>query len=425
MAREQFSGYAPDNAEFFHDKEIIRELVIERKIDICNGEKFPNIFIKAYNIESVEKQILWLDSQVQKEEVAQEEVISFTNEIDVKFVVTVPLCCLYPTNTYLKETVSNRKFANKPFTRMLALGMPQLYPLYFSPEALYGYVDNPKYKVEMNNICGTFYSKDNSGSFNDVFIQQLGFGINRDLDNFERSIALFPCDLSILDSFNQKYWHNYLLPNQKDFFLHPEYSRIVRGYFPENVSIFDAFLKELELINQMSIKIYGVNLFKNDYTEKKPSKFMYMLIPSKKEFNSFARTLSNMMGDNMDLNFFKKLGLETQLLGLTIEGTPIDKSKPTITLLNEWLKRDIKFTDPEPKEIMIKTFRLVQDLRSKDGAHKEVENDYDKKYISEQRDLMVKAYTAVRTLRLILMNNTMCKSVEVPAWIKVGKISRY
>ena len=56
----------------------------------------------------------------------------------------------------------------------------------------------------------------------------------------------------------------------------------------------------------------------------------------------------------------------------------------------------------------MKTFREVRQLRQK-PAHKVNADSFDQELFKQQRDIVVKAYDAVRTLRLILANHPKVK----------------
>ena len=52
------------------------------------------------------------------------------------------------------------------------------------------------------------------------------------------------------------------------------------------------------------------------------------------------------------------------------------------------------------------------------------ENIFDQHYFKEQRDLIIKAYIAVRTIRLMFANHPLVKSsgIEIPKWLYEGLI---
>lgn len=245
------------------------------------------------------------------------------------------------------------------------------------------------------------------------------------MENFERSIAMFPCDLIRLDSVNQQLWEKFLHQNQEDYFLHPNYSEEVCGIFSSEGSIFKAFLLEIRIINEMTQKIYGVQLFKNNYVENIPESFMYILIPSKRQFLNFANTLSNMIIDNINEEFFKELKFEIKLNGIQENGEKFSMNKGKISLLNEWLNSKVKLPDPTDKDKMISSLKSLYRLRSSGPSHKEFSDEIDKVYFRKQRDLIIKEYSAIRTLRLILSNHPLVKDIPIPDWLYKGDICSY
>lgn len=413
LLSRDFNGYCPDDKELSLHRETIKELVQENLISINWGDPHQNPFIKAFKPHPIEKQLEWLEN------------LNIQEEAEDGSMYMIAKCCLYPSTRHLENNISKELFIDKPFNRMLALGKPQLEPLYFDSEVLFSYLNNPKYKLDMDNISGTLYSLDGAGVYNDIFLEHIGFGINQDLENFERCVAMFPCDLMRLDSVNQQLWEKFLHANQEEYFLHPDYAEGVCGNFSAKGSIFKALLLEINIINEMSRIIYGVKLYKNNYEEIVPENFMYILIPSKRQFLNFANTLSNMLIDNINHKFFEKLKLELTIKGIKPNGEEFSKNKSKITLLNEWLDEKVKFQDSTDKEKMISSFKYLYRLRSSGPAHNEFHDEIEKIYFRKQRDLIMKEYTAIRTLRLILSNHRLVKDVKVPEWLYKGDICSY
>lgn len=70
--------------------------------------------------------------------------------------------------------------------------------------------------------------------------------------------------------------------------------------------------------------------------------------------------------------------------------------------------------------------REVRKLRQK-PAHAINENIFDQSYFKEQRELIIKTYDSLRTVRLLLANHPLVKSaeIEVPEWLSKGEIWTY
>ena len=80
--------------------------------------------------------------------------------------------------------------------------------------------------------------------------------------------------------------------------------------------------------------------------------------------------------------------------------------------------------DAQPIDEMIATFRTIRKDRQQ-AAHKIEEDKFDMDLLSKQRQLMKKAYAAVRTLRLILANHPNASEFSAPDWLVQGKICLY
>lgn len=70
---------------------------------------------------------------------------------------------------------------------------------------------------------------------------------------------------------------------------------------------------------------------------------------------------------------------------------------------------------------MIGNFRAVHKVRQK-PAHKVEDNEFDQKYVSEQRQLISLAFDAVRTLRMVLENQPAVCEHEVPNHLREAKV---
>jgi hypothetical protein len=73
---------------------------------------------------------------------------------------------------------------------------------------------------------------------------------------------------------------------------------------------------------------------------------------------------------------------------------------------------------------MFATFKKIRKLRQK-PAHSVEEDKFDQTYVKSQRDLIIKAYNVMRTLRLILANHPNVRGYRVPDWLQTGKIWTY
>ncbi len=195
-------------------------------------------------------------------------------------------------------------------------------------------------------------------------------------------MAVFLRYLADLTPEHQKRWK--LEEFVGDTFLHPDYARATCGQWPEKESIFNAFCEEMRIINEMTNKITGRQLFRKTYDRyNKPKKFGFLVRPTKEEYENF-----------------------------------IQLCKGTISLLEEWLNKSVKFTDPKPKDEMIKIFKEIRNARCKPDHHVRDDNQY----FVKQRETIKRAHEAIRTLRLIFANHPLAKTIEIPDWLYKGEI---
>lgn len=143
-----------------------------------------------------------------------------------------------------------------------------------------------------------------------------------------------------------------------------------------------------------------------------------------KEFNDFVLLLDKIISDNINKKFFlDDIPLESEEVRKK-DGKIIVREKGTLQLLEEWLKTKVRVADTKPLEETIAPFKKVRKLRQQ-PAHALDEDIFDQAYFSQQRELIINAYSGVRTLRLLFANHPRVKGHEVPAWLYKGEIYTY
>lgn len=402
-------------------KEKILAAVKSREVDLIYEGDIPNPHIKPFPAPKVEEQVAKLASIkiVESLQTADAESQTFgEGEIKIRFAVDNIGCCVYPTPEHLKKVVDWRQYASRPFTLRLAMGEWQLRPYFFELGILAIYRNDPRYRYHTDDITGSFSAVSEELNPSDqVFVKHFGFGFD---EQHNRVVAILLADLSKLTPQHQQIWKAKMLGGFHRFKLHPDFRRSILGHFYEGDSVFSAFVEELRIINEMSTNIMGVPLFRKTYQHyEKPENFCFLLLPTQREFEQFAQTLDRMLSDNIDEEFFKDVITQADL-------GPDEKLADikSIRKLEIWLNKTVRFPDPKPKDEMLKTFRAIRRLRSK-PAHTYVENEWGAKFLDEQKELIKKAYRAVRTLRLILANNRANRTVEVPDWLQNGEIRSF
>jgi hypothetical protein len=100
------------------------------------------------------------------------------------------------------------------------------------------------------------------------------------------------------------------------------------------------------------------------------------------------------------------------------------RPRGTLAMLDDWVRQKLRLADWSDWDEGIVALREIRKLRQK-PAHAVDENVFDQKYFTQQRELMIRAYTAVRTIRLLLANHPAAKGVEIPDWLYRGLIWDY
>jgi len=363
-------------------KELLERLLRAEKIDLLFGNIHPNPHIKAFSHIPHEKQLQFLKE------------IGLTDSV-----------CVYPGKIHLLTLPLEARFEGRPFDLELARGHGQLEHRAFDLAVLEHYRNDPRYYYETNFINGSisikdeYFENDSMPEHDQVLMQTFGFAYDTDLN---RAVAVFLRYLADLSPEHQRVWHSKMLSG--DYKLHPDYYRSsVLGEWGTRISIFEAFTMELKLINEMAALIGKPPLFRQTFDAERPRDFGFLLRPTLTEYNSFVLLLDKMLSDNIDKGFFQnELPLEEDRT--RADGKIEVRQKGTLALLEEWLRKFFRPAKPEPFEAMFKAFRAVRRLRQK-PAHAVNENLFDQAYFKQQRQLMMDAHDALRTLRLVLANH--------------------
>ena len=380
---------------------VLSQLVQDSLLSLNFGDTHPNPHIKAFSPENPE---------VQLKKLAQS---------------AVQHCCVYPEPTYLESVVDRKEYEESPFTLRLALGEPQLKHAAFRLEVLESYRNDPRYYYRHNDISGTiclkdeYYQSQETPESDQVLLDTFGFAYD---ENLNRAVASFLWYLSCLSPEHQQIWHAKELG--PEYMLHPDYYRTsIIGHFPGGISIFQSFLYEQRIINEMSLAMDRETLFLRQINpDNKPREFSFLIRPTLKEFNEFVHLLDKLLSDNINSSFFKSdVPLEEEFE--RPDGKVEVRRKGTLRLLEEWLRPRFSLEDSAPIDEMFSTFRKIRKMRQK-PAHKIDENEFDQEYFRVQRKLIIEACKAVNILRQIFALHPAAAKVEIPDYIE-GKVWTY
>lgn len=354
--------------------------------------------------------------------VKKEEMLGFLQESKGE-----RLFCMYPHPEKLKSAAAANNYRDRPFAYELAKGAGQLDFRTFELSTLEFYRNDPRYHYETNSIQGRicvtdeYFESEVMPEHDQVLLQGFGFAYDKELNRYVGVILRY---LNKLSPEHQRIWAAKQV-KKDEIWLHPEYfAKAFEGSWGTRLSIFDAFVQELDQINQMCDRMVKPQLFRESYCQERIRGFAFLLRPTKSELEDFVHLLDKMMSDNISKDFFRgDLELERDVTRKS-DGKTIVEPKGTIQLLEEWLRKFYRSAENEDSvEILIKAFRRIRKLRQ-EPAHRIGLDIFDQAFLKEQRALIIEAYNAVRFLRLILGLHPEVKAnpPEISDWLRDGKI---
>jgi len=337
--------------------------------------------------------------------------------------------CFYPLNKHLETVVNKVNYKDEYYKLKLALGAPQLSYKVFDLSILEMYRNDPRYYYTSNDIGGSiciqdkFYESDEVKEKDKILLESFGFAYD---EEFNRAVAVFTCDLANLTKEHQNIWKAKELNN--NYNMHPAfYNSQVFGLWPEGVSVFDALLEEIYLINRLCDIIEIPKLFKNDFGEngeQKPKILTFLIRPTLKEFNDFVLVLDKVLSDNINIEFFKAdLSLERE--EVRKNGKIVVHNKGTIQLLDEWMRIKFNFKNDATWKYTIHTLKKVRKLRQK-PAHAIEEDSFNNEYFKKQREIASEVYHSINYLRMVFQEHPKAfNKIDIPDWLEKGKIYSY
>jgi hypothetical protein len=317
--------------------------------------------------------------------------------------------CLYPSATVLAKLAEIETYRDSPYSRELALGAGQLEFRMFDLSVLEHYRNDPRYHYETDSLWGRicvrdeFYQSNLMDERDQVLLKSFGFAYD---DDMNRCVTAFVFYLSELSPEHQRIWAAKALHGS--YRPHPDYFRTtILGEWGTRVPIFEAFVEELSLINEMTTLMRMPPLFRHTFKEDRPKEFNFMLRPTRAEFDRFVQMLDHMMSDNLNKDFFKGQ-IATEEEEERDDGKILVRQLGTIRLLEQWLTAKFHPKDPSELNKIFAAFRKVRNLRQK-PAHAANPDSFAQEHFKNQRELMTQAYDAVRLIRQAFANHPYVK----------------
>lgn len=391
---------------------LIKDLILNDIITIQSSTNPHIIGTKHYPI----------DNQISILENAKKIKVTYSKVGEITYSVenTEFPICLYPTINYLKKNRDLTQYGYADYTKQLALGEPQLKPIFFDIEVIDRYFSDPRYDFIFDDYSGKIYCKyDKNGNAllreeDQVFIKTFGLGFD---ENGNRLAVVYLRYLRNLTSEHQIFWKSKEVKGNCKI-LAEYYNNTINGCWASSHSVFSAFIGEIESLNNLALHIFNCPLFLNTFKkESRPKEFTFFFTPTLKNYESFILLLDKMISDNIKKEFFED---KIELFEIQDKGNNVLEkiSKGTLRLFEEWLLSQYLLDNgcqSELKEVF-KPLKIVRKERQK-PAHKINENEYDKKYIDMQKKTITDVYLSIKSLRKIFQQHKNAKSVNIPSWL--------
>lgn len=398
--------------------DLIKKLVIDNSVSIQSSTNPHIIGFKHYPV----------DSQIKILEDAKSIMnnVEKIGEISLSFENTEYPICLYPSQDYIKSKRDLSIYKTAEYTKQLAVAEPHLSPRFFEIEVLERYSNDPRFDFKFEDYSGRISCKydDNDNPIvrekDQVFLKTFGLGFD---SHGNRLAVVYLRYLKDLTAEHQLYWQTKEVTGDCKM-LKEYHENTIQGNWTSSYSIFSAFIGELKCLNDLSNRIFGVNLFNKTFDrENRPKAFTFFFTPTFKNYNEFVMLLDKMISDNINKDFFNEKVELFELVKLD-DNLVERKPKGTLRLLEEWLLST--YTHPD-KQILIDIFSPLRKVRRErqNPAHRISENDYDLNYIDKQKNLINQSYSSLRALRTIFQQHPKAKGFEIPDWLDNGEIKTF
>jgi hypothetical protein len=317
--------------------------------------------------------------------------------------------CVYPTQRSLEERVPSTHLADRPFSRMLALGEHQFRHCFFELQVLETYANEPGYDLRIDDIAGALsVTKEGWGRLPDrdrVSLQRFGFGHRG--DDMRRVVAVSLRDLQGLTPEHQVVWRTRRI--DRDCSLHPQYKDWLLGRWTSSVSVCAALLRLLRGVNRVCEAAGRRPLFRNAPREQ-PRDFQFLWRPTKQAYDSFVHAADKLLSENIDTGFFGK-EIERFRVEERGDGTVERINKGSIAMLEDWLKKQAG--DDERIRTAIAPIRLVRRQRQ-EPAHSLIQNEFNEELLDKQVELMRELEAGLRTLLDLLQDQLLDERLKDP-----------
>ncbi len=331
--------------------------------------------------------------------------------------------CLYPTALAVRSRVDLSAWQDRPFSKLLLLSEPQLSFRAFEMGALERYVADPRYIVQfedymgMMSVANDFFADAEHPERDKVSLQTFGLGFD---ENKNPYAVVYLRYLAGLSAEHQQYWNSYLASGDVHL-SEPYYRSSIEGQFWKNRSVRYAIVEELRLIRELTEAIWGRNLFRAPPAGHVPIGLTSFLRPTAENYNRFVMALDKLLSESIEVKFFEgKAPLETEII--RPDGKAVVQRKGTLTLLEEWLLKEIKWENEDAfREVVIQPLRKIRHLRQT-PAHAFTPDTFSKRYQEERKQLLRDVFNSLSNIRATFAKHPRAYHIQTPDWLDNGRI---
>jgi hypothetical protein len=327
--------------------------------------------------------------------------------------------CVYPTVKCMSRALPRSYAGNRPFTRLLALGHPQLEPMFFELGVLHRYRADPRYMFDFKDLAGHisitdkhYRSREMSGA-DKALVSNFGLGT---CPRGGRVVVVFLRYLSPLTSRHQQHWASHRMRGKCKVESN-YYRRCVYGEWTKGISVYAAIVQEFLQINKMCALIGLPQLFKRDFVDEPPKGFGLLMKTTREEYLGFAHTLDKLISENLNPDFFAAQGI-------SLIDHEKNERKGSLRLLQDWLTRKIRIEDANGIATIMKPLRRVRGERQP-RAHAVLRDDFSPKYQTMKEELIGEAYTSIANIRRFFQTHPAAQSYQFPDALDPHNIVSY
>lgn len=131
--------------------------------------------------------------------------------------------------------------------------------------------------------------------------------------------------------------------------------------------------------------------------------------------------MDKLLSESIDVKFFEgKLPLEIETP--RPDGKINVQKKGTLTLLEEWLLKEITWDDPNAfREVVIQPLRKVRRLRQT-PAHTFTQDTFSEEYYETRKQHLWTVFNSLSNIRATLAKHRRAIHIEIPDWLDDGPI---